>query len=100
MSTFLTVLALIIGATALLCLFIWSVLVWPVGLDCGWRVWTCLLHSVVAVLAAAMIIAWAINTGGLDPNDADHCGPGTHYVPESHYTVAAKTSVTDWMCVA
>lgn len=98
MTTFLIVLAFIIGIALLCALLIWSVVVWLVGGDWGWRIRTRFLHTVGCVIILALIIATAINGGVFASNNAEHCGPGTHYVAESHYNVATKTTITDWMC--
>lgn len=54
--------------------------------------------SVAALLiCSGLIYALVVNLGG---DGSEHCGPGTRYVSESHYSPATKTTITDWMCVA
>lgn len=100
MSTFLGVMAVIAVVLFLVALLLWAILVWFVGSDAGWRFRTRLLHTVGCVVMIALVITWIIDAGLLTSDNSKHCGPGTHYVSESHYNVATKTTITEWMCVA
>jgi len=54
---------------------------------------------VAGLLAFAIAITVAINSGVFEGNNAEHCGPGTRYVSDSYYNPATKTTITEWMCV-
>jgi len=96
MTTFLAVVA--VGAVVLvMCgLLFWPIFAWTVLED--WSIWAKVGNTIGALLAMAAIIALAIDSGALSDNNAEHCGPGTRYVSESHYNPATKTTITDWMC--
>lgn len=101
MATFLIVLAWIVGGAFVLALLVWPLVVFMLADDVwGWSVRTRVLHCIGSVLVLALVMTWAIDAGVFSSNNADHCGPGTHYVSESHYNPATKSSITEWMCVA
>jgi hypothetical protein len=97
MGTFIAVVLVIVTIIVFLAAAVWPMLVWMI---CDqWRIRTRVAHTVACLLAIALMVTGAINSGAFADNNAAHCGPGTRYVSESHYNPATKTTVTEWLCV-
>ncbi|MBC7594513.1 MAG: hypothetical protein H7288_11345 [Kineosporiaceae bacterium] len=98
MSTFLAVLGVIAVIVVILAVVAWPLVVW-IEFD-DWAFLVKLGNTIGAIIVLAVMVAFAIDSGALSTNNAEHCGPGTRYVSESHYNPATKTTITDWMCTA
>lgn len=102
MATFFAVLLGIVVVILMCALLAWPMVMFMAGgeFGFGWKIRTRVLHSVASIVLLAVIIAILINSGIFSSSGAEHCGPGTRYVSESHYNPATKTTITDWMCIA
>lgn len=62
-------------------------------------IWVGVFRIFLGIVAMAALI-WVFSLFvTFDSDEAEHCGPGTRYISETHYNPATKTTITDWMCV-
>ena len=98
MITFLAVIIGIVVVAVFAGCFLWPAFIWA-SFDREYSLRFKILNTVGCVLLIATLITGVMESGVFDSDSSQHCGVGTRYVSETHYSAATKTSITEWQCV-